>query len=201
MILMLVICLALPMIMATPTYQQNTVVNLFVPCTNNGTACSASVTCNGTIINPIGTLLINNEAMTRNISTYNITLIGAQTSVLGEYQFTVTCCDGTDCAAEDLTFIITSTGFPETYNIWLVMVLFVISSLLLVFATATSNSTFGFASGTLFILTGLFLMVYGLANIADMYTRGLAIVVIAIGIYIFFVAAYSFTNKEEYDSY
>jgi hypothetical protein len=50
----------------------------------------------------------------------------------------------------------------------------------------------GFISGISFIITGVYSMIYGIADLADLYTRAIAIVCLGLGFIIMFMSAYSF---------
>jgi hypothetical protein len=91
-------------------YRQGTIVDLKVPCTNNGTYCSTSATCNTTIISPEGILTVNNGIMTQDNAIFNYTLSATQTAENGEYEFNVCCIDGDVTACKSLPFSITPNG-------------------------------------------------------------------------------------------
>jgi hypothetical protein len=105
----------MPTIIAQPVYEQNTNVTLSVPCTIAGAICSASATCDGTVINPEGTLLYNNQSMIQNGAVFDLDLTAFDTSTLGEYEFSVSCTQGGRSNSKLLTFWITPNGeIPTT---------------------------------------------------------------------------------------
>ena len=102
--------LTMTLVHADPIYKQNWPINLQIPCTNNGTYCSAFAVCNATVINPNGTTIRNGASMTQNGSFFNISLSASEVSQAGEYQFTVCCVDGAATNCVDLIFLVNPTG-------------------------------------------------------------------------------------------
>jgi len=125
----------LPLIYASPIYEQNTLINLKIPCTNNGTFCSISARCNVTIINPQGTIIKNNVAMTRNNSLYNVTLLESETGVKGEYEFTPCCVDGRESNCNSLIFEVTKTGSKLSTAEGIVYVIFLVAMIFTILLT------------------------------------------------------------------
>lgn len=109
-ILIVGVCCLLPLSVDAKVFKQGVVVDLAIPCTFNGTYCSASAVCNTTIINPNGTVLVNNKPMSQNGVTFNYSLSTTQTLLRGEYDFQITCIDNTTPKSKTLTFWITQTG-------------------------------------------------------------------------------------------
>ena len=108
LILFMILCV-LPFINAV-VYEQSTDFNLTVICTNNGTYCSASALCNGTLINPEGVAVINNEPMTRIGAVYSLSVNSTHSSTNGEYQLNSVCIDGSLAKSESWFFNITPNG-------------------------------------------------------------------------------------------
>lgn len=102
--------LATPLIVAQPVYEQSTNLTLSVPCTNNGDVCSGSTICSATIINPDQLVLLNEANMTQNGAVFEVNLSDNQTNVLGQYEFSVSCCAGPKCFSKALIFLITPSG-------------------------------------------------------------------------------------------
>jgi len=95
---------------AQPIYKQSEDKQLNVPCTYNGAICSISATCVGTIINPNGTLIFNQQNMVRTNATYGLFIPANLSQEVGEYQFPVTCCEGVKCSTQNLIFFVTPSG-------------------------------------------------------------------------------------------
>jgi len=106
----ILVLMALPLLNAQPTYRSNTPITVNVPCTNNGTSCSDSAVCLGTIIDPDGILVINNETLTQNSGVFYISLNASNVEEIGEYELTIACVDGTLSNSNTLPFYVTPNG-------------------------------------------------------------------------------------------
>lgn len=94
-------------------FKQNNIIDLKVQCILNGTFCSGSAACNLTLNYPNNSIYINNQPMTNQISFYNYTL--GDSSVLGNYPCSATCCDGIYCGTnQDCSFEITPSGLESS---------------------------------------------------------------------------------------
>lgn len=113
-LLIVMAVLIMPTIVAQPVYEQGINVTLSIPCTIRGVICDGSATCNGTVINPEGDVLINGQAMTQNGAVFDLNL--TDTSINGEYEFSVSCTQGgRDSIPKHLIFFITPNGeIPTT---------------------------------------------------------------------------------------
>jgi len=78
-----------------------------------------------------------------------------------------------------------------------------IALLLTIAGIITKEATFGFIGSILFLIIGIYTMIYGFDDVTNMYTRSVAIVFIGIGIVTMFSSAYEFietggvSNDEE----
>lgn len=115
LIMVVMVVMVLPTIVAQPVFEKDNDVTLSVPCTISGAVCSGSATCVGTVINPEGDALINNQAMTQNGAVFDLNLSANQTTINGEYQFNVACSDTGKSSSKNLIFFITPNGeIPTT---------------------------------------------------------------------------------------
>jgi hypothetical protein len=180
-ILLLFILLPIPMISAAKYVKQSEDVTLTLPCIVQGNYCSASAICNTTIVDPNNLILLNGITMTRNGAMFEINLTAAQTSVLGEYQFNVACVDGSRSGSRFLKFYSTPTGDGRGLGLFLILAF----ASLITFVTAVTlrNEYLGFISGSLFIVAGVYTMIYGISNLADVYTRSMSYIFLAIGVF------------------
>jgi len=126
-LILILLVLMIPLVSAIPVYQSGSTIDLKIPCTNNGTYCSASAVCNATVINPKGDLIRNGEGMTQNISIFNVSLISEDTEILGTYEFTVCCVDGGDTSCKTLTFKITPNGNDLGIAEGIVYIIFIVA--------------------------------------------------------------------------
>jgi hypothetical protein len=170
----------LPMVSAQKYIKQSEDVTLTLPCIVNGNYCSFSAICNSTVVNPNNLIIINGQTMTRNGALFELNLTGSQVSILGEYQFNVACMDGSNTGSRFLKFHVTPTG--DGRGIGLFLILAFVSFILFITAVALKNEYFGFIGGSLFLMTGIYTMIYGISNLADVYTRSISYIFLAVGV-------------------
>jgi hypothetical protein len=92
------------------TGQQNTQLNIFEECEVNGFPCGATFSCNITSRDPNQTVLILNKQMTKNDTIYNYTINVNQTKILGKYEDTVFCTNGSVAGTNTFYHEITPSG-------------------------------------------------------------------------------------------
>jgi len=109
LIILGILILVTPLIISQLIYQQNTRVNLNLPCAFNGSFCTEIAVCNVSIEYPNGSLIIDNYLMTNTGNGKpNITL--PDSSVIGSYHGFYACCQSGYCDDDDFEFEITPTG-------------------------------------------------------------------------------------------
>jgi len=168
----------LPMILASittlPIQKVNTCVDLPQICSTCTYVNLSSIKYPDSSVNLINTL------MTKNGVNFNYSF--CDTGQLGTY--IVTTCgdkDGTfQCSVYN--FEITPTGGDRLNSLGIFIVLLVVSLVILVLGIIMKNGYVGFISGTLFMIAGVYSMIYGIGNLTDMWTRSVAFVLIGIGI-------------------
>ena len=106
--------LIMPVAVAQPIFEQNTDVTLSVPCTIAGDVCGVGTTCDGTVINPEGTTLYNEQSMAQNGAVFDLDISADDTSTNGEYQFSVSCTQGGRSSSKNLIFFVTPNGEQPT---------------------------------------------------------------------------------------
>lgn len=169
------------------TYKAGEDFDLKRPCWNNGSYCSASAICNLTIWQMgNGSSIINDAVMTNQVSFHNYTL-----SILevGEYQSQITCVDGADNGFETFKIKITPTG--DVRDIDYFIFLAIASVIVLAIGYFLENEYIGFLAGILFLITGIYSMIYGISDLADFYTRAVALISVGLGIIFIIASAYS----------
>ena len=195
----LIMCLMLGLMMFTLVSaaddqhygKQYTDVIIIETCDDDGFKCGSTYSCNITVIDPTQSVVALDILMTRNDTVYNYTLI--QTDVLGDYRYKTYCGNGTFSGSnEDGTLTITTTGKKSSFAINIFLILSALG--LFVLALYMKNHAIGFISGILFSITGVYTMIYGIGNLADMYTRAMAYTVIAFGGFIVLIAGYEWLS-------
>lgn len=91
-------------------------------------------------------------------------------------------------------FSVTTTGNSSPNSIPLFF--FLGGIIILIIAFIFKNEYFGLFSGFLFIVAGIYMMIYGLGIIADDYTRIIAYISLGLGIIICFTSVYEMFNGE-----
>jgi len=131
-------------------FKQDTVVDLKIPCFNNNSFCSASATCNITILYPNGSVLDNNRLMSNHITYHNYTLNRSQTVILGIYTTSITCIDGGDKGYSTPIYNITPTGriisTSET-ALYITLLIGMVVFLIICLSKISSNDNYGWSMG------------------------------------------------------
>jgi len=140
----------------------------------NGSVCNIS-----SVVSPNSTIY-DAGLMTKSGLRFNFTF--SSTRELGRYNVCGDCDQVPWCAYFDVTTTGKDSG--NTLPLFLLLGGFI----LLAFTVVTKNSYLGFFAGIIFIVSGVYLMIYGLSNIANLYTRSIAIISIGLGV-IFCVAS------------
>lgn len=160
-------------------------INIVETCTVNGFPCPNDFLCNITISNPNNELIVLNSPMTRNDTIYNYTFLS--TDYLGDYDINIYCDNVTLSGNSESSLTITTTG--QNPNLRITIFLLVIALGIFMLALHLKSHAIGFISGVLFSITGTYLMIYGLGDVADMYTRAIALVVLTFGIFVTLVSS------------
>lgn len=170
-----IICMVfIPLVLAENigTFKQYDCISLHQICSN----CTfVNIT---SIKYPNGQVVNINSVMTKVGTDYNYTFCNS--SDLGNYLYN-TCGnkDGT-FVCENLEYTITTTG--DTQGNTLPIFLLILAFVLMGISIFTSNEYLAFFSGCVFVIVGVYMMVFGLGFVADMYTQTMAYVCIGIGI-------------------
>lgn len=187
--------IAITLCSAQQTYKAGLNVDLKVQCINNGTYCSPTSLCNLTVLYSNSSLLVDNKKMTNKFSYHNYTLPG--TSILGDYLCSATCCSGTICGTSNCDYSITPTG--DNRGIGLFLILLICGFFLFAIDYFVETGYMTFLSGILFIVTGIYSMIYGVGNLAEFYTRAIALVSIGVGVIFMIGSAYDLVWGENND--
>ena len=159
------------------TFKQNSNIDLIQICSNDTSLCDS---CNITsVISPNSTLLLEDKVMTKRQADFNYTF--KSTSELGRYNVFGFCQSGDQFKVWSYTFDVTTTG-GETNSIVILIFLFIGGFLLLVIGFYYDSVSLIFISGSLFVVAGVFTMIYGFGDFSDVYTRAISYVSIGIGI-------------------
>lgn len=167
-------------------------VDIKETCTVDGFPCDDSYSCNITIINPNLEVVVRDGEMTRNFPIYNYTF--SNTTILGDYTIHIYCTNTTLGGYDrDITLEITTTGREPEIKLSIFMLL--VSLVAFILALYLKNYAVGFISGILFLITGIYLIVYGFGDVANMYTQAMAYVILAFGMFIMLVSGYEWMDS------
>jgi len=181
-VLTIVLCLGLvsaSQITSLGEKQQGKSVNLIQNCVNSTYANITRVTY------PNGSFALNTQtAMTKNGDDYDYTF--SNTKELGPYYVYGQCDEDGIKTNWVYDFTITTTGRDNgnTLPLFLLLGAFIIFG----FASYLKNEYIGLFSGMLFIVAGIYMMIYGLGSFADDYTRAISFITLGIGLSVCFIA-------------
>ncbi len=167
-------------------------VYIIETCGDSGEPCDATFLCNITIIDPLQKVIVLNIPMERNDTIYNYTL--TDTDELGIYKIKTYCGNGTfNGESIDGRLEVTTTG--KDVDSTLTIIILVIAFVLFLIGLVIKNNSIGFISGILFLISGIYIMIYGFTYVADMYTRAIALVILGFGMIIILTAGYDWIGN------
>ena len=136
LLLLIIVGLMIPVVSAAdPSYYKiDEVVEVKVPCINNGTYCSGGAYCNLTVIDPLTTTIVQNQPMTGSSGLYNYTLSTDDTNTVGEYQATVVCQDDKVKGVSTYSFFVTNENINFSNLLPLIIGIGILMFYLLYFA-------------------------------------------------------------------
>ena len=179
------------------THKIGTNVDLRIPFEVDGGAASSSADCNVTLTYPNETIVFSNSTATNNNKgIFNITLSQEKNIALGWYEWVAFCCDGSKCAGGYGDFKVTTTGGERGFTIFLVLIIGAL--VLFVFGYYSDIEFLVFFGGILFIVGGVYSMIYGIGDSADLYTRAIAGVIIGMGMVLIVASIYNLSKGEDF---
>ena len=178
-----------------PDVMQGTCANLWQTCDN----CTF-VNVSSVVVQGVGNILTGELSLSNTATGYFNTSF-CDTTRLGEYTYNTYGNLNGVIVSEPVTFQVTPTGITQ-YSILnnpILIILLVISILFLILALYTKNYPMGFISGVMFIISGIYTMIYGFNNYADDYSRTVGLVLIALGFIFMLASGYEWIadNKDE----
>jgi len=135
---------------------------------------------------PNSSQAVGQVGMTKNGTEYNY--LFCDTSTLGEYKVKGYYDKNGIVDVWNYPLEVTTTGQQNNNTVPLFFALG--GFIIFIVAIFTRNLYIGFISGTVFIVLGIYLMIFGLGTMADFYTQTLSYVSLGFGLLIFLSAAY-----------
>jgi len=198
---MIFILLILPMIIAEPSFifKRSETVDLKIPAyAEDNSRADNTIDCFITVRSPNSTLVVNNKQMTFNTGgLYNYTIANNLLEELGEYPTAVSCGGGTVYGFSSFTFEITPTGDNRGIDLFLILLISAFGALIIAYFVGEDSSNYiGFLAGILFLMAGVYGMIYGIAGLSDLYTRTISMVCLGVGLIFVFISAYNFARSD-----
>ena len=144
---------------------------------------------------PDSTIALSESPMTKDGTRYNYTSF-CNTSKTGTYNINGFGDPDATVTIWNFDLEVTPTGVIQD-SIWnnSVLLIFIpLALILLVIGVGFKLAPIGFLSGLMFVLCGVYTMIYGFNNVTDLYTRSVAIILLALGFLISLVASWEFLN-------
>lgn len=205
--LLLLVALLLPLVSSAEyTFPYSRDANFTMPCDVNGQPCPpASTSCFLTLRSPANTYLLDAVNMTiQNNGDAQYIIPASSISEIGVYSGKVYCTNTTLSNTVTFTADVNATG--DSRGISLFLILAISSLLVMAVAMLAQNEYIGFVGGALFIVTGIYAMIYGVGNLANTYTRTIGFTSIGLGLMFFIAAAFKaiegtsgFSSREDDD--
>ncbi|HDZ19296.1 hypothetical protein LCGC14_1712310 [marine sediment metagenome] len=139
------------------------------------------------------TIALSNVAMDKDDTYYNYTF--CSTSALGNYIVNGYGDLGGTKTSWVYDFEVTTTG--KQSNLPIPIFLLIASVTLFITGIILKSPPFGFFAGVLFVIVGMYMMIYGFGDIADLYTQALALVTLGFGSIIMILAGFSWMDEYE----
>ena len=142
------------------------------------------------ITNSESTIVLTEVVMTKDDTYYSYSF--CNTTVLGKYIVNGFGDEGGTLDTWEYYFDITETGTEDVsvFNNPLLIILITLALIFLLIGIKSEILWFGFISAILFTLGGLYLTIYGLNDITNMYTQEAGITLIGIGVTIMLISIY-----------
>ena len=135
------------------------------------------------------------KVMTKSVTEYNYTF--CSTKQLGSYIVNGFGDENGIISVWSYDFEITSTGNDK--DLYLPLILGLSAMIFLVSGIFVKNAFLGLFSGFLFIILGIYSMIYGLGVIQDQYTQMISYIIIGLGVVISFASVYEIYEEGEGD--
>jgi len=176
------------------TFKLNEPFTLEVSMANANLSPCYNCACNYSIFYPNGSALIKNIEGTTLDGYCHIT---TSTNVIGIYGAEMSFTNGIDFGRTSFYIVVNTTG-KQSGNLYIPIFLWIGGFALMGVALYNKNEFVGLFSGMIFILAGIYMMIYGLGSVLDNYTRGMSYVSLGFGLIICFIAIIEmFYNDED----
>lgn len=192
--LLLGILLSLSFISADESFifKQNDPFTFELAMSNNDLSRCTACDCEISIFYPNGSSMVQNDP---GINVNGYCRYTATSNVLGIHGGEMYLTNGVDYGRANFEFEITSTGNKSSTSLWIIGIILLLAVIFMILSIFVSEEILLFLSGCLFIVAGIFIMIFGFGDVADFYTRSVSYVAIGIGL-LFAIGAYSLKKGE-----
>ena len=131
---------------------------------------------------------------------WDIFIDGGNFSDLGEHSFIIWCNSTLFGGEAKGGFEVTPAGFQsalDSSNFKLFIILMIVSISLFILAYFLESEWLVFLSGIIWILTGMYGMIYGIGNLSNLYTQAISVVFLVTGFVFILGSIYNLTQKED----
>jgi hypothetical protein len=179
--------------------KQTTEHDLKRPCFNNGTTsgfCSASATCNISIVRPNGQFLVNNSLMTNNVPFHNYTLKASETLDTGIHHAAMACTDAGQSGQDTFNILVSPSGVNDNSisSLLILSFAFLFSIGIVMFGFAREDASIVMFGSIGLFLFGLYTLLNGVGNFRNELTFGTSLVMLGMAGYISFRAGMELIN-------
>ncbi len=81
-------------------------------------------------------------------------------------------------------------------NLWVLIFLVILAFVFIVFGMVIKMPPLGFIGAVLLLLSGMYVMIYGISDVANLYTRGIAISLLGIGVLFMISSSYEWISGD-----
>ena len=123
---------------------------------------------------------------------YDLRVLGGNFSVPGQYAVVIWCNNSFQGDFLEFPIMVTPTGEEQKsiLNNPVVLILLILAVTLVIIGVYFRVPAIGFLGAILFLLAGMYVLIYGFNSVTNLYTRGSGITIIALGMFFMIVSAY-----------
>lgn|GEM_PF-5373535 len=175
-------------------YKHGTPFNVTRECFYNGAYCNVSAfSCYLTIFSSNQTTPIVNNTLMTGTPNYYFVEIPYTDWPNGVYRCSISCSDGINSGSEIFYFMINQTGDNRSDSLFLILALG--SVIILCIAFLFRNGYIGFSAGALFIVTGIYVMIFGFSSLNNMYTQAISYIFLGMGLMFTIASGYQIAQE------
>ena len=110
---------------------------------------------------------------------------------IGDYPTQLYCFDSSGNSSSEPYIHVTSTGRDN--SLFIIILMFSLACFFLILTMFVNEEIFVYISGLLFLIIGIFTMIFGLEDLSDLYTRAISYITLGLGM-LFTLGAYLYNS-------